>query len=83
MYYLIDGLVVINSLASLTDNPFGGVKLVFAVGSNLITSGVFTLLDCKACKNGGNQDVVDVEGIIAGVSGSILYGSAHSFPLAV
>jgi hypothetical protein len=49
----------------------------------LITGGVFILLDCKACKNGGSRDTSDMEGIIAGGSGSILYGSARSFPLDV
>jgi hypothetical protein len=64
-------------------NIFRGVTPVLAVGSNLITGGVFILLDCKACKNGGSQDTSDVEEIIAGGSGSMLYGSAHSFPLDV
>jgi hypothetical protein len=81
--FLIDGLLTIDSSTSFADNPFGGVTPVFAVGSNLITSGVFILLDCKACKNGGSQDTLDVEEIIASGSGSILYGSAHSFPLDV
>jgi hypothetical protein len=81
--FLIDGLMTIDSSTGFADNPFGGVTPVFAVGSNLITGGVFILLDCKACKNGGSRDTPDVEKIIAGGSGSMLYGSAHSFPLDV
>jgi hypothetical protein len=63
--FLIDGLLAINSSISLACNPFGGVTSVFAVGSNLITGGVFILLDCKACRNGGSQDTLEVEEIIA------------------
>jgi hypothetical protein len=79
--FLINGLMTIDLSTGFADNPFGGVTPVFAVGLNLITGGVFIILDCKACKNGGSQDTSDVEGIIAGGSRSMLYGSAHSFPL--
>jgi hypothetical protein len=81
--FLISSLMTINLSTGFADNPFGGVTPVFAVGSNLITGGVFILLDCKACKNGGIRDTLDVEEIIAGGSGSMLYGSACSFPLDV
>jgi hypothetical protein len=81
--FLIDGLMTINSSTGFADSPFGGVTPVFVVGSNLITGGVFILLNCKACRNGGSQDTSDVEEIIAGGPGSMLYGSACSFPLDV
>jgi hypothetical protein len=80
---LINDLMTINSSTGFAGNPFGGVTPVFAVGSNLIAGGVFTLLDCKAYKNGGSQDTPDVEEIIAGGSGSMLYSSARAFPLDV
>jgi hypothetical protein len=81
--FLIDVLMTIYSSTGFADSPFGGVTLVFAVGSNLTTGGVFILLDCKTCKNGGSGDALDVEEIIAVGSGSMLYGSACSFPLDV
>jgi hypothetical protein len=81
--FLIDGLMTIDLSTGFAAKPFGGVTPVFAVGSNLITGGVFILLACKACKNGGSRDTLDMEEIIAGGSGSMLYGSAHSFPLDV
>jgi hypothetical protein len=71
--FLIDGLMAIDSSTGFAAKPFGGVTPVFAVGLNLITGGVFILLDCKAYKNGGIQDTSDVERIIAGGSGSMLY----------
>jgi hypothetical protein len=55
----------------LTDSPFGDVKPVFVVGSNLITGGVVSLssLIVRLVRMEGVETLyVDVEEIIAGSS---------------
>jgi hypothetical protein len=81
--FLINSLITIDLSTSFANNPFRDVTSVFAVGSNLIIGGVFILLNCKACRDGESRDTLDIEEIIASSSGSILYSSAHSFPLDV
>jgi hypothetical protein len=39
--FLINGLMAIDLSTCFAGSPFGGVKPLFAVGLNLITSGVF------------------------------------------